>query len=338
MKKKANIKNIVKAKINFTQEKKQTKPVLVKKLDVVNKQKNSMQQEYRDSVEKKHSKQDRAFVSGNENFSKSENGFPVAGKYGKLLFDNFNQLNLDDVYNINKNIDYDVIIITGSYNRFEMLYNQLKKFFNQKTRYTFKFIVLNDGSDDPRYDSLKIQFPSIIYLKNTTSNGKKKYWKTITDLLQEAKNYKAHAILQIDDDFDLCESFVDRIMDLFFIKKRENNKILGISYHLYGEKHINENRWGCDNGSWADGGCLYDYVFFEKSGFKINEMPEIRWKTPISSGVWEQVSRSINYIGCLIYKTPVSYVNHEGITWGSMERLNKTKDNKAITYRFIDYE
>jgi len=340
VKKKPNIKKIIKSKIEFTQKNIITeKPVLNIKIEQKdNKQVlKKMDQEYRNTDSKKSSSQERAFAAGVPDFVSSSN-YPFNGKYGKLLINNFKETNFNEKYKKNADVDYDVIIISGSYNRYEMVENQIKSFFNQKSRYTFKYILLNDGSSDNRYDELKKLYPSIIYLKNKTSNGKKKYWKTITDLLQESKNYKSHAILQIDDDFYLCNSFLDRLMDLYFLKKEENNKILGISYHLYGETHLTENRWGCENGSWADGGCLFDYNFFRYSGFKINEIPESRWNTGLSSGVWEQTSRSINYIGCSIYKTPVSYVNHEGLIWGSMERLDKNDNNKAYTYRFIDNE
>lgn len=341
--KKLNVKKIIKKKIDFIQKNIKTeKPVLRESIQknekIVLSNKTKMDQEYKTTEIKKTSAQDRAFAAGVPNFVSSSN-YPFMGKYGKLLVENLEKTNFNEKYKKNNEVDYDVIIISGSYNRYEMVENQIKSFYNQKSRYSFKYIILNDGSTDSRYDNLKKMYPSIIYLKNKTSNGKKKYWKTITDLLQESKNYKAHAILQIDDDFDLCKSFLDRLMDLFFLKKEDNNKIVGISYHLYGEKHLTENRWGCDNGSWADGGCLFDYNFFKYSGFKINEIPESRWDTgSLSSGVWEQTSRSINYIGCYIYKTPVSYVNHEGLIWGSMERLDKNENNKAHTYRFIDNE
>jgi hypothetical protein len=259
--------------------------------------------------------------------------------YG-MLFNSDELKNMEsNKYIKRKNVDYDIIIISGSYNRYEMIENQLKQFFSQDSYYTFKYILINDGSDDERYDGLKEKYPEITYLKNKLPNGKFLYWSTITQLLNEAGKYNAHSILQIDDDFFLCKNYLNKIMDLFFLKKRENNKYFCISYHLYAKDHISQYRWNCPNGSWVDGGGLYDFTFFEKTGFKINEIPMSRWRKlkSKSTGVWEQVSRSIFNNNGTVYKTPVSYVNHEGLIWGSLER--KDKNNNALnTYKFIDDE
>ena len=238
-----------------------------------------------------------------------------------------------------EDVDYDVIIVTGSYNRFDMVKRLISQFKEQgkSSNYSYKFILLNDGSSDVRYDSLQETHPEITYMKNKVSNGRYKYWKTMTTLFKEASQYKTNAVLQIDDDFILCNSFLNKLMDCFFELKSKNNRFLGISYHLYGRNHRTETRWGCSNGNWTDGGCLYDVNFLRYVNYSVDSVPKSRWKQNprLSSGVWEQISRKITTYKGLIYKTKYSLVNHDGVIYSSMGR-NKKKPNIHNTYKFID--
>ncbi|MFW6243203.1 MAG: glycosyltransferase family 2 protein, partial [bacterium] len=143
-----------------------------------------------------------------------------------------------------EDIDYNAIIILPSYNRYNKLIKILEQLYTQKTKYTFLPIVINDGSNDIKYDQIPNKFNNIKYIKNERNYGLKHYWKTFNKLLNEVKQCNADCIIQIDDDFILCDNFIDRLNDLFFSIKENDNNYIAIKYHLgvLGErKKINDN-------------------------------------------------------------------------------------------------
>lgn len=228
MKKKGSIKRTIKAKIEFVQKNERSKtPVLKQKVDAPSVKVNNikkeiiaknMSQEYRNTEIKKHSKQDKAFAAGNPNFgtninpdiknqppSKKGIDIPVILRdYGKYVKE--------------ENVDYDVVICVTSFERYVKVRRILKQLHSQPTKYTFKFCLMNDASTDKRYDTLVEEFPNIVYLKNEVNGGKKEYWKTVNKLWAEGSKYNCHGFLQIDDDFILCNNFLDTLMDEFFKK------------------------------------------------------------------------------------------------------------------------
>jgi hypothetical protein len=208
-------------------------------------------------------------------------------------------------------VDYDCIIIISSYERYNKLYSILNQLYTQKTDYIFKTIIINDGSNDKRYKSLVNLFNNIDYLENDINNGKRMYWKTINKLFKKASEYKSHAVIQIDDDFILCDNFINKLMDLFFKVKEENNKYVAIYYHNVGIK-LEAKRWGLSQ--WLDGGSLFDTYFLEKIKYKIDNISNRRWIRSFnaSSGVWMQVSSKINKNECLVYQPELSYALHNG--------------------------
>ena len=59
-------------------------------------------------------------------------------KCGYLLYNKHEKRNKN--YVKRNDAEYDVVIITGSFNRYEMVRNQIKQFFEQETKYKFKYI------------------------------------------------------------------------------------------------------------------------------------------------------------------------------------------------------
>ena len=236
---------------------------------------------------------------------------------------------------IKREYEYDSVILITSYNRYDFLYNLLNQLYTQETEYKFKVIVVNDGSDDVRYLKLINNYPKLIIINNEKNYGKKLYWKTINSGLKKAKDYPSNTVLQIDDDFQLCDDFLDNIFKIYYEKKHENNKILCISFHLYDKSHEDEGRWGLKY--WVDGGGLYDIEFIREIKYNVNEIPIKRWENNknLSTGVWRQISIRINGLGCVIYKTPVSYVKHLGIN-SKMWNGPKFEGMGLFTYNFID--
>ena len=134
------------------------------------------------------------------------------------------------------NVDYDVLISIPSHNRYQKILRLLNQFTNQNTKYTFKFFVLNDGSSDNRYDTLNEIFPNLTYIKNEIPNGKGKHWYCYSQLWNEMRNISSHTILQMDDDFILCDKFLDKIIDLFFEEKLNSSAMMAIAPHLWSFK------------------------------------------------------------------------------------------------------
>ena len=93
-----------------------------------------------------------------------------------------------------ESVDYDALIYISSYDRYEKLEQILNQLFSQETKYTFKVIVMNDGSTDKRYQYLKNKFPEIIYLRNKVNGGKESYWKRVNSIFREVKKYETHEI------------------------------------------------------------------------------------------------------------------------------------------------
>jgi len=257
----------------------------------------------------------------------------------KHLIDNKNKIEynfFNEKYKKREYVDYDCIIIISSYQRYNKLYSILNQLYTQRTEYTFKVIVINDGSDDRRYKLLINLFNNIDYFENDINNGKRKYWKTINNLLKKASEYKSHTIIQIDDDFILCDNFINKLMSLFFKIKRENNKYVAIYYHNSGIAK-NVKRWGLRQ--WLDGGSLFDTYFLDEINYNLDRIAERRWigAASASSGVWRQISGKINEFNCIIYKPEVSYVIHNGNDESMMNRELRKKI-PIISKKFIDNE
>lgn len=230
------------------------------------------------------------------------------------------------------NVDYDAVIIIASYNRFEKLCRILKQLHKQKTQYNIKIIVYNDGSTDIKYNKLQKKFPKIDYINNEINNGKYGYWKTITTLFKKSSEYISHVVIQIDDDFLLCDKFIDKLVNKFFEGKAINNKNVAIYYHLPMVSGI-RNGWGMVN--WIDGGALFDAEFLHEINYSVDKISESRWKISpeISSGVWKQISEKIDKNGLLTYKLEYSLANHDG---NDDSKMNTAQRNRSAihTYNF----
>lgn len=261
----------------------------------------------------------------------------IYGKeYNKKLISSNDETNnyliFDNKYEIKTNVDYDVIIIIPTYNRIDFLLKIINQIINTETKYTYKIIVLDDGSDIPIN---LIEYENITVLRNDTNNGKFLYWKTIGMLFSESLKYTSHCIIQIDDDFILTKSFLNKVVTKFFEIKNENNKHVAIKCHLSDNK-LDNNRWGYKN-NWIDGGGLYDTELIRLINNEKLEISPNRWKhNPLlGSGVWHKISGIINKNNLLIYVPDVSYMRHDGNEM-SMMNFELRKNNKINTYNFDD--
>jgi len=220
-------------------------------------------------------------------------------------------------------VDYDAIIVISSYNRYDSLFKLIDQLYSQDSTYKINILVYNDGSSDPNYCNLQNIFPDIRYISSDINNGKRNYWKTITTLFTEASKYITHAIIQIDDDFFLCNDFINNLMDEFFRCKMVDNKNVAIYYH---KTTSLVKSWGINN--WVDGGVLFDSDFLKTINYSIDEISETRWESDsnISSGVWQQISEKIEFSGLFTSKLDYSLVMHNGNDDSKMnsgQRTNK---------------
>ena len=227
-----------------------------------------------------------------------------------------------------ENVDYDVLIYISSFDRYEKLLRILEQLHSQETRYSFKIIVMNDGSVDKRYYYLKNKFPEIIYLKNKINGGQKLYWETTNKIYDEIKNYLVYAVIQIDDDFILCDGFIDTLIDRFFWLKEKNNAYMGIKYHLASfneEGDISDNVFDWKKTPQTlDGGSLFDPEFLRLFDYKLHNYH-----------VWGQLYNYVRQFGVMVHTLRESLAYHDGNFDSKMYpdgRINR----KIHTKRFVN--
>lgn len=144
MNKKPNIKKIIKSKINYNQNvnnpKLNDKSILNKivqkvvEKEVIAKINNGGFKQKKEIEKVKSSSQDRAFAANVPNFvssnKKTHSDISVVLKdYGQ--------------YKKEASVDFDVVICVTSYERYVKLRRIIQQLYTQETRYTFKFILLN---------------------------------------------------------------------------------------------------------------------------------------------------------------------------------------------------
>lgn len=271
--------------------------------------------------------------------NKKNLGIPVDLRHGKNVKLPYKPYQIKDygVYVKKENVDYDVVIYISSYNRYNKLERILNHLFTEETKYSFKIIVMNDGSTQYRYNKITKKFPEIIYLKNKKNNGKLLYWKTLNNIFNNIKEINTHAVIQIDDDFILCKNFLNKIVDLFFEIKEENNSFMLIKYHLgaLDSPNIDENtHFNSDlKFQGVDGGTMFDINFLDLINFKLNDTE--KWMKYGGSGVWNYLNDKIIEHGVCVYTTRKSLVYHDGNEDSKMHP-DIRKIRKYYTINFIN--
>jgi hypothetical protein len=229
---------------------------------------------------------------------------------------------------------YDFIITFSTYKRNEMIKTIIQKIYSQDTEYTFKIILLNDGNDIENFKLLFSEFENIKILHNTQNNGKKKYWESINKLLQEVKRYNYQYLLQLDDDHDPIDNFLNSLMGNLKQHSDETIFKLAVNQNYLNEKMESQPRWGLKD--WVDGGTAYPKIVFDKIGYYMKEIPKSRWHKNefLGSGVWEQVSRRLNKYNFKTHTPLESYVNHLGYKDSIMNtELRKKQHLKTINLK-----
>jgi len=244
-------------------------------------------------------------------------------------------------------VDYDVVICIPSHERYEKIKRLIAQFYEQPTKYTFKIILLNDGSKSQWYDKLPEQFPEIIYLKNEKANGKNLHWYCYSQMWEHIKDIECHTVLQTDDDFILSDNFLDTIVDLFFNVKEKNSRVLAITPHLWSGEEISEDEkwWHNDyynklKGNYkilVDGIALIDDAVIKKMNYEMQ--PVERKKIEVKGGsafAWSQVGEEIKKMGGTVYRTENSLVFHDGNDDSKLHGEHRGKEgHKVFTQKYI---
>jgi hypothetical protein len=330
---KTNIKKIIKAKINFNEKRIEEKPKLTvkgKPVTVISARERIME-EYRDTPLKKHSKQDTAYYVGNPN-STTQN----TPKVKKPHVDIPVVLKDYGVYVKKESVDVDAVICVCSYERYDKLKRLLDQIYSQNSKYTFQFNLMNDGSFDHRYDNLPKVFPKLKYVKNEVNGGKVNYWNTVNRLWRTGSEQTSHVFIQIDDDFILCDNFLDRLLDEFFAKKEEDNCFMVFTYHVYGyEKNKPQADWWYNGKSIAiDGGTMFDSRFIEFFNYQVN-IGTRYIAEHTSTFVWDTIVQHIRDFGVRVHRCPKSLAWHDG-NFDSKLHFETRKIKKSYTKNFID--
>jgi hypothetical protein len=233
-------------------------------------------------------------------------------------------------------VDFDFIFCVSSFERYEKIYRILKQLFSQKTKYSFKFILVNDGSKDIRYDDLEYLFPDIFYIKNKVGGGKVNYWKTVNLMWKKASEFKSYGIIQLDDDFILCDEFLNKLLNKFFEIKESSNNYMVFGFHLYnfGKESLIESFWFNENKMVIDGGMLIDTQFLKLINYKLDKI-EKRVTPKTSSYVWVRLRERMIEFGVKIYRFENSLVWHDGND-DSKLHPNVRKIKRVYTKNFID--
>jgi hypothetical protein len=241
-------------------------------------------------------------------------------------------------YNKKTFVDYDVMICIPSFDRYEKIFRLLNQFYKQPTNYTFKIILLNDGSNDEKYDTLISEFNDIIYIKNETSNSKMNHWRCYNQMWNFLKNKNFHALLQLDDDFILSDNFLDTIMNLFFEKRSENYRYVIISPHLWSNKEYSEHEnWWTDNTYFIDGIALIDESIISLLNYELKPVDaNVVCVDGHSANAWSQIGDLIKKIKYFVYRTNVSLVYHDGNDNSKLHYNHRKKNNgKVYTQKYI---
>jgi glycosyltransferase involved in cell wall biosynthesis len=229
-----------------------------------------------------------------------------------------------------------IIVLISSYNRYNNLLTLITQLQKQPTIHNIRIIVSNDCSTDKRYKTIKNSLSNIEIINTEENNGKRGYWKTINNLFNPLKETEFDYIIQLDDDFTLCNSFIDTTITLMANTINNNNNIGVMSLHLCSKEEIKGNRWGLGN-RWVDGGAIYTNIAMNAIEFNIMEIRPSRWiSNPTkSSGVWQQVSNRLANKNIICIKPSHSLVKHTDSDISVMNSDIRVK-SPINTYNFLN--
>lgn len=195
----------------------------------------------------------------------------------------------------------DFVYLITTYDRYDSLINLVNSILLLSQNK--KIIIVDDCSNDLRYENLKNYHTDLIYYKTEKNNGKKNYWKTVNLLYQKAKEIDFKYGIALPDDVSLIDNF-ESILD-----KYKGSKII----RLFTQTNIIKTNWGYEN--WVDCGFIAKNKFFSDLNFEINPITLIE-DYKLSSGVGKQLTQRLNNF------------NHKVLNLGSLVTHLGNEDSK----------
>lgn len=240
-------------------------------------------------------------------------------------------INLDDI----GTAYYDVVIMIPTHNRYEKLMRIINTINEQESKYSYCFVILNDGSDDKRYDNLKNE-KGVLYLKNEKPNGKLHHWYCYNQLWHVLKKIDGKYVLQMDDDFILPPNFINTIIDRF---KEVENKYDVFALHNWSFSFFrNTADWDSyDNYNSLDGIGLIKTEVIKEIGYGLEFVSYDVLGEGKSVGAWKQFTDKFKKNKKRIFRDKISYVWHDG-NEDSQLHGNFRKKKQMYTINYIEHE
>jgi GT2 family glycosyltransferase len=141
-----------------------------------------------------------------------------------------------------------------SYNRYEMLCNLIDQIKEQSPN--TPIVVVNDASDDKRYDTLQNLYDGVYVRKTPRNGGKKLYWKTVSVGLRLVCDLEWDWLVMLADDVRLKDGFFEDLE-----KRTKEHK------YIYNFAPTTDSCWGSDQ--YVDGGFMAHRAFWNRMRFKI---------------------------------------------------------------------
>ena len=213
-------------------------------------------------------------------------------------------------YNVETSMGCDVAICIPSHNRYDMVVRLLDQLYNQKTKYSFQIILLNDGSTEGDYDGLPKKFNRLQYIKNHVSYSKAGHWVCYSEMWGLLRNIDYKFVLQMDDDFILCDNFLDIIVDTLIREREKNSKVVAVAPHTWSFTKNDPNpSWVHDKV--IDGIGLFDISVIRDMGYTVKPVTNVT-HNGASVKVWVQFTDYCKQFNKIFYRTDVSLVYHDG--------------------------
>lgn len=165
---------------------------------------------------------------------------------------------------------YDFCIITPTYNRLNLLFDEVKQIHEEAERMNYQIVhcILDDGSDPQKHPYLDV-VPSWrtknyipIFKRHDENFGRIRFWKTWQDLIVMAKKQVWRYAIAIPDDVFLCRDFMTRSRDSFILAKEEEGGIPCV---------MNLRPFSLNGKRWIDGAFICEEEFFGLTEWKLSE-------------------------------------------------------------------
>lgn len=216
----------------------------------------------------------------------------------------------------------DYLFLLPTYNRFDHLIQVLDRIVDQVGSLSVKIGIVNDFSNDKRYDELtKIYGDILIYKVNEENYGKNNYYLTVNKLLEIANNNKADKYIFLADD-SLPSKNLLKYVNMY---TQNGAKVVNIAIH---QKELLTN-WGLNN--WVDGG----FVITHDTYIKVNQKLENVVRVGYGTGVFREITLRLNKLNIKVHFPKYSLLYHMGHTTSVMH-TDIRKNEQIHSYSFID--